>query len=92
MRVRVESVTKVYPGPAGNRLVALEDVSLDVGDGEFVTILGPSGCGKSTLLQVVAGLEAPTGGRVIFEDAPPGVATHGRGVPGARPLPVADGP
>jgi ABC-type sugar transport system ATPase subunit len=45
MRVRVESVTKVYPGPAaGAPLVALEDVSLDVGDGEFVTILGPSGC------------------------------------------------
>ena len=42
MRVRVESVTKVYPGPAGGRLVALDDVSLDVGDGELVTILGPS--------------------------------------------------
>jgi ABC-type nitrate/sulfonate/bicarbonate transport system ATPase subunit len=70
MRVRVESVSKVYPAPAGDRLVALEDVSLDIGDGEFVTILGPSGCGKSTLLQVVAGLEAPTCGRVIFEGVP----------------------
>src|SRR5262245_48267327 len=74
MRVRVDSVSKVYPAPGGGRLVALEDVSLEVGDGEFVTILGPSGCGKSTLLQVVAGLEAPTSGRVTFEDAPPGVA------------------
>jgi NitT/TauT family transport system ATP-binding protein len=77
MRVRVESVTKTYPGPGGVPLVALEDVSLDVGDGEFVTILGPSGCGKSTLLQVVAGLEAPTGGRVRFDDAPPGVPLTG---------------
>jgi NitT/TauT family transport system ATP-binding protein len=77
VRVRVESVTKVYPGTVGNRLVALEDVSLEVGDGEFVTILGPSGCGKSTLLQVVAGLEAPTGGRVTFEEAPPGVPLTG---------------
>ena len=42
-----------------------------------MTILGPSGCGKSTLLQLVAGLEAPTGGRVTFEAAPPGVALTG---------------
>jgi len=74
MRVRVDSVSKVYPAPAGGQLVALEDVSLDVGDGEFVTILGPSGCGKSTLLQVVAGLEAPTRGRVTFEGPPAGGA------------------
>jgi NitT/TauT family transport system ATP-binding protein len=74
MRVRVDSVSKVYPVPAGGGLVALEDVSLDVGDGEFVAILGPSGCGKSTLLQIVAGLEAPTRGRVAFEGAPAGAA------------------
>jgi NitT/TauT family transport system ATP-binding protein len=72
MRVRVDAVSKVYPAPAGKSLVALEDVSLDVGDGEFVTILGPSGCGKSTLLQIVAGLEPPTRGRVIFDGAPVG--------------------
>jgi len=71
MRVRVDSISKVYSAPSGRQLVALEDVSLDVGDGEFVTILGPSGCGKSTLLQVVAGLEAPTRGRVVFESPPP---------------------
>ena len=40
MRVRVDSVSQVYPVPAGGRLVALQDVLLDVGDGEFVTILG----------------------------------------------------
>jgi NitT/TauT family transport system ATP-binding protein len=72
MRVRVDAVSKIYPAPAGRRLAALEDVSLDIADGEFVTILGPSGCGKSTLLQIVAGLEAPTRGRVVFEAAPPG--------------------
>jgi NitT/TauT family transport system ATP-binding protein len=71
MRVRVEAVSKTYPAPAGGGLVALQDVSLEVGDGEFVTILGPSGCGKSTLLQIVAGLETPTSGRVTFEGVPP---------------------
>ena len=77
MRVRVDSISKVYSAPSGRQLVALEDVSLDVGDGEFVTILGPSGCGKSTLLQVVAGLEAPTRGRVIFESPPAGAPLTG---------------
>ena len=74
MRVRVESISKVYSAPSGRQLVALDDVSLDIGSGEFVTILGPSGCGKSTLLQVVAGLEAPTRGRVVFDSPPPGAA------------------
>jgi ABC-type sugar transport system ATPase subunit len=59
MRVRVDSISKVYPAPAGGRLVALDNVSLDIGDGEFVTILGPSGGGKSTLLQVVEAWLAP---------------------------------
>jgi NitT/TauT family transport system ATP-binding protein len=72
MRVRVDSISKVYPAPRGGRLVALDDVSLEIGDGELVTLLGPSGCGKSTLLQVVAGLEPPTSGRITFEGAPPG--------------------
>jgi sulfonate transport system ATP-binding protein len=67
MRVRAESISKVYSAPSGRQLVALDDISLDIGSGEFVTILGPSGCGKSTLLQVVAGLEAPTRGRVVFD-------------------------
>ena len=52
------------------RTTAVEDVSLRVHPGEFVTIVGPSGCGKSTLLKLVAGLVRPTGGTVTLQDRP----------------------
>lgn len=47
-------------------VIPVKDISLDVNDGEFLTLLGPSGCGKSTLLRLIAGLEPPTKGRVII--------------------------
>ncbi|MFI2489563.1 ABC transporter ATP-binding protein [Promicromonospora kroppenstedtii] len=49
--------------------VALDGVSLDVADNEFVTVVGPSGCGKSTLMNIVAGLETPTSGQVLVDGA-----------------------
>jgi len=70
--VAVESVSKVfYSGSEAGLVRALQDISLEVNSGEFVSILGPSGCGKSTLLSIIAGLAAPTrgvvrvGGRVV---------------------------
>ncbi|WP_351222237.1 ABC transporter ATP-binding protein [Streptomyces sp. NPDC002133] len=60
---RIERVSKSFSGPAGAQLV-LDDISLDVAPGEFVTILGASGCGKSTLLNLVAGLDRPTAGSI----------------------------
>ena len=63
--IRLESVTKVYP----NGVRAVDDVSLDIADGEFMVLVGPSGCGKSTLLRMLAGLEDVTAGDIFIGDA-----------------------
>jgi NitT/TauT family transport system ATP-binding protein len=74
--VLIDSVTKTFPAGSGT-VTALDDISLTVHQGEFVSILGASGCGKSTLLNLVAGLDKPTRGSVhragnpsfMFQDA-----------------------
>jgi multiple sugar transport system ATP-binding protein len=71
-RISLEHVEKVYPG--GTK--ALDDLSLEVGEGEFMVLVGPSGCGKSTALRSVAGLEEITGGTIsiggrVVNDLPP---------------------
>jgi NitT/TauT family transport system ATP-binding protein len=57
--IRIQNLTKSF-GP----LVAVDDVSLDIGQGEFFMIVGPSGCGKTTLLRILAGLDAATSGLI----------------------------
>jgi len=67
----LDGVTRTFPGVRGGApTIALQPVSLDVADNDFITILGPSGCGKSTLLRIVAGLDAPTAGKVLLDGAP----------------------
>jgi multiple sugar transport system ATP-binding protein len=61
--IRLEQVTKSY-GP----VTAVDDVSLEVSDGEFLVLVGPSGCGKSTLLRMIAGLEDVTAGAILIGD------------------------
>jgi NitT/TauT family transport system ATP-binding protein len=61
--IAVRDVHKVY-GPAGNHVLALADISLEVQPGEFVCLVGASGCGKTTLLNLVAGLDRPAAGTV----------------------------
>ncbi|HKP15741.1 MAG TPA: ABC transporter ATP-binding protein [Gemmatimonadaceae bacterium] len=61
-----EHVGHTFAGERGH-VVALADVSLAVNVNEFVCIVGPSGCGKSTLLRIIAGLQEPTAGRIVFE-------------------------
>ena len=55
---RLERVSKVFPGD----VTAVDDVDLEIADGEFMVLVGPSGCGKSTLLRMIAGLENATYG------------------------------
>ena len=58
--IRLEGVSKVYQGAVR----AVDDVDLEIADGEFVVLVGPSGCGKTTLLRMIAGLETVTEGSV----------------------------
>ncbi|QSW99579.1 ABC transporter ATP-binding protein [Haloterrigena alkaliphila] len=60
-RVTIDSLRKEYDV---GRVVAVEDLDLEIDDGEFVTVVGPSGCGKTTTLRMLAGLETPTNGRI----------------------------
>lgn len=65
--IRVESVSKVFQTPSGENLGALTDIELNIGHGEFVTVVGPSGCGKSTLLKLIAGFSPSSAGRILFQ-------------------------
>src|ERR1700730_599961 len=62
----------------GERVSALESITLDVAPGEFLILLGPSGCGKSTPLQIMAGLETPSSGEIRFPPLAPGVTANGK--------------
>ncbi len=66
VRVRIDNVRKVFNTRKGE-MVALNGVSLDIHDNEFISVVGPSGCGKSTLLNIIAGLTAPTDGKVYCD-------------------------
>ena len=63
-RIVIEGVTKVFSGG----VVAVNNVTIEVADGEFLVLVGPSGCGKTTLLRIVAGLEEVTDGEVAIGD------------------------
>ena len=62
-RVSFENITKSFDGT-----IAVDDLSLEVADGEFLVLVGPSGCGKSTALRMLAGLEDITSGRILIDD------------------------
>jgi NitT/TauT family transport system ATP-binding protein len=68
-KLSIDNVSKNFRSTTGP-VLALDQVSLNVGEGEFVCIVGPSGCGKTTLLNIVAGLEMPDSGTVVADGKP----------------------
>jgi len=77
--ISIRDATKVYTTSRG-RTVSLDRVSLDVDQGEFVTLVGPSGCGKSTMLNLIGGLLDVTSGSVLVEGKPVSGPGPDRGV------------
>ncbi|MBI2369762.1 MAG: ATP-binding cassette domain-containing protein, partial [Deltaproteobacteria bacterium] len=72
MALILRDIAKVwYRERTDTRLLALEGINLEVRPGELLVLLGPSGCGKSTLLQIIAGLEPPTAGQILFPERRP---------------------
>ena len=69
MLLTIEKLSKSYE-TASDTVEAMQDVSLEVGEGEFVSIVGPSGCGKSTLMEIVGGLIEPSAGEVTVAGNP----------------------
>jgi NitT/TauT family transport system ATP-binding protein len=64
--LKVAGVRKQYETREGDLILALDSVAFDLGAGEFVSVVGPSGCGKSTLLKILAGIEKPNDGSILY--------------------------
>ncbi|WP_130807484.1 ABC transporter ATP-binding protein [Senegalia massiliensis] len=65
--IEVKNICKNF-GSGNNITKVLNDITFDVEDGQFLSIMGPSGCGKSTLLYLMGGLDAPTSGKILIKD------------------------
>lgn len=65
--IQVQQLNKTYTTEQGKKVLALEDINLDISTNDFICLVGPSGCGKSTLLKILAGLDCPSSGSAFFQ-------------------------
>jgi NitT/TauT family transport system ATP-binding protein len=68
--ISLKGVSKNYVRPNGQQISTLENINLELREGEIVALLGSSGSGKSTLMRTIAGLISPTQGQVLYRDCP----------------------
>ena len=80
MLLEIKSVSKNYYHSDGSTTKAVDNFSLAINEGEFVALVGPSGCGKTTLLRLIAGLETPTSGELLFRGNAIKTTDRARGV------------
>ena len=84
MKVELQNLTKIFPSrskKAGEEVIAVNDFTFTIPDGQLVGLLGPSGCGKSTTLYMISGLQKPSGGKILFgEDDVTDLPAESRGV------------
>jgi len=78
--IDVEHVGRTYTDANGNRIEALQDVSINIRPGEFISLIGPSGCGKTTLLRLIAGLDKPQAGELFLDSERIKGTNHERGL------------
>lgn len=79
-KIVIEDLSCEFIGGDNNRIIALDNINLQIERGEFISIVGPSRCGKSTLLRVIAGLEKQTSGRIFFDGIEIEGPSHERGL------------
>ena len=65
-QLSLENLVKEFGEEGGQQIIAVDDLNIDIADGEFLILVGPSGCGKSTTLRCIAGLEQPTAGEIVL--------------------------
>jgi len=83
--IRIRNLRKIYP-TKGGEICAIQDVTFDVYQGEFITLVGPSGCGKTTLLKIISGLLTKTDGDLVFSSEGDFIPTRDVGMVFQRPV------
>jgi sulfonate transport system ATP-binding protein len=77
--IEVRGVSRIYYDTTGKQTEALQNVDLEIRNGELISLIGPSGCGKTTLLRLIAGLDLPQSGSLLMENKPIDKPGHDRG-------------